>query len=84
MAEKKDRGRRKEKARRIAERAKQRYKDLAIFGTITIGGIVAFHYGESGYGSAFTFAAAMSAMVITGLVFGIVALAIRIDHRRRQ
>ena len=84
MAEKKDKGRRKEKARRIAERAKQRYKDLAVFGTIVIGVIVAFHYGESGYGSAFTFAAAMSAMVITGLVFGIVALAIRIDHRRRQ
>ena len=84
MTEKKDRGRRKEKARRIAERAKQRYKDLAVFGTIVIGAVVAFHYGEGGYGSAFTFAAAMSAMVITGLVFGIVALAIRIDHRRKK
>ena len=84
MTEKKDRGRRKEKARRIAERAKQRYKDLAVVGTITIGGVVAFHYGEGGYGSAFTFAAAMSAMVITGLVFGIVALAIRIDHRHKK
>ena len=84
MAEKKDKGRRREKARRVAERAKQRYKDLAVFGTIAIGAVVAFHYGESGYGSAFTFAAAMSAMVITGLVFGIVALAIRIDHRHRN
>ena len=84
MAEKKDKGRRREKARRVAERAKQRFKDLAVFGTIAIGAVVAFHYGESGYGSAFTFAAAMSAMVITGLVFGIVALAIRIDHRHRN
>ena len=84
MAEKKDKGRRREKARRVAERAKQRFKDLAVFGTIVIGALVAFHYGESGYGSAFTFAAAMSAMVITGMVFGIVALAIRIDHRHRN
>ena len=84
MTEKKDRGRRKEKARKVAERAKQRFKDLAVFGTIVIGALVAFHYGESGYGSAFTFASAMSAMVITGMVFGIVALAIRIDHRHRN
>ena len=84
MAEKKEKGRKREKARRVAERAKQRFKDLADFGTIAIGGVVAFHYGESGYGSAFTFAAAMSAMVITGMVFGIVALAIRIDHRHRN
>ena len=72
-----------ERARRVAERAKQRFKDLAIFGTLVIGVIVGVHYGVSGYGSAFTFAAAMTAMVITGFAFGIAALAIRLDKRRK-
>ena len=47
MADKKEKGKKRERARRVAERAKQRFKDLAVFGTIAIGGVVAFHYGES-------------------------------------
>jgi hypothetical protein len=80
MVEKK----RRERARRMAERAKQRYKDLAVFGIIVIGVIVGVHEEASGNGTAFAAASAIGVMIVLGIVLGIVALAIRIDHRRRQ
>ena len=74
----------REKMRRAAERAKQRYKDLAAFGIVVIGLIVGVHEEASGNGTAFAAASAIGVMLVLGLVLGAVALAIRIDHRRRH
>lgn len=70
--------------RRKAEKAKQRYKDLAVFGIILIGVVVGIHEESAGNGTTYAAASAIGVMLVLGIFLGIVALAIRIDHRRKR
>ena len=70
--------------RRKADRAKQRYKDLAVVGIIAVGAIVGIHEESAGNGTAFAAASAIGVMLVLGIFLGVVALAIRIDHRRKR
>ena len=75
--------RRRERLRVSAVKAKERFKALALGGSLVIGGVVAIESEAAGDGNNFALTSGIAAFVLTGFFFGIVALGIKVeDHRK--
>ncbi len=82
--EKRRRDRMKDSLRTKAIRAKERFKALALGGSLVMGGVVAIEAQATGYGSSYAVAAGFVAFVFTGAFFGMVALGIKVDEHHRK
>ncbi len=67
--------------RNKAIRAKERFKALALFGSMAIGFLVGIDEYAHGMGSAFSTFAGGATFVIVGGVFGLAAVAMKVDEK---
>ena len=82
--QKRRRERMKDSLRTRAIRAKERFKALALGGSLVMGGVVAIEAQATGYGSSYAVAAGFTAFTFTGAFFGLVALGIKVDEHHRK
>ena len=76
-----NRTRTRDRMRHRAIAAKERYKVLALVGSILIGVLVGADEYARGMGGTFASFSALLAFALTGIVFGVAALGIKVDEK---